>query len=195
MSKYETHECEFEEIIFVRLNEGEDLLKAIWNIAKENDIRAGVILEGTGALSNVVFQGIPKKKYACALPLDVYELGGILQTNVRGLIGITAKGDADWTDSSIKKVPHVIENEEDFWNYHGSEGGVDTPCFQGHFAVVNKDVSVMGRVLPGTKIENAGMGKTDNLPTHFSLVIGKVKGVEYRMKLNKDQFVQEIVKL
>ncbi|HWQ76728.1 MAG TPA: DUF296 domain-containing protein [Syntrophomonas sp.] len=190
----ENEACEFDEIIWTRLNEGEDLLKAIWEIAATREIRAGIVLEGTGALQNVVFQHFPKNCYTCRLPLDVYEINGPLQTNVRGIIGVTVQGDAEIKSIPLDMVPNVIESEKDKWNFIGSQGGLGTPYFQGHFSAINKDVSVMGRLLPGSKIENPGMGR-NNKPTHFTLVIGKVKGIEFQMKMNKNGFAHEIVKL
>ncbi len=186
--------CEFEEIIYTRLNESEDVLHAIWSLAREHDVKAGIVLEGTGALQNIVFQRPVKNEKTCKLKNEIYELKGPIQANVRGMIGITAEGDDKCYGFCPEKdiIPGLIENELDWLQYSGSEGGVGTPFFDGNFSIVNKEVSVMGRLLPGTKVENPGMGR-DNKPTHFTLVIGKLKNRELRIKYNKNGLSREFI--
>ena len=188
--------CEFDEIIYTRLVVSEDILQAIWDIAKEHDIRAGVVLEGTGALQNIRFQRFPLNNATCRLPMDVWELKGPIQTNVRGIVGVTAEPDADWPGFEGESVPGVTDDETARWQFSGSEGGVGTPYFHGHFSAINKDVSTMGGLLPGALVENPGMGaRGRSTPTHYTLVIGKLKGVEFQMKMGKNGVYHDVVKI
>ncbi|HWQ76726.1 MAG TPA: DUF296 domain-containing protein, partial [Syntrophomonas sp.] len=162
-----------DKVIYAQLEEGEDILKAVWGIAKQYNIRAGVVMEGSGILQNVVIQGLPRDPLTCALPLDIYELEGPLQANVRGVVGVTVQSDVDIKDIPIANVPGVIENDLDRWQMMGSQGGVGTPYFHSHFTFVNKEISQSGHLMPGTLVATQAVNY--GIPLQYTLIIAIMK--------------------
>ncbi len=164
--------AQIDKVIYLSLEQGEDVLEAIWSAAKEHDIKAGVILQGNATLQRAVIQGYPHNPLTCSLPIDVFEINGPLLADISGVIGITAKGEIEMDQyDELSYVEGVIETEDDKWHMLGSQGGVGTPYVHSNFTSVNKDVSQLGRLMPGTTAEYA------------TLVIAKMKNIEFQMKL------------
>ena len=82
-----------------------------------------------------------------------------------------------------------VETVEDKWHMLGSMGGDGTPYVHAHCVASNKDCTVCGHLMPGTKV---GSGDPE-LPSHFTLVIAKVSGVEWQAVLDEHKFFYQDV--
>ncbi len=177
---------QFEEFIFARLEPGEDPLLAIWDIAERNDIKAGYVVAGPGVLNNLVFQRFPRNPKTCKISIDVYPLEGPLLCNMTGVIGYVDSEDGASADAlPLPFVEDMLENDMDMFNMMTSHG-IGTPYVHCHFDVATKDFTVMGHLMPGASVLKS-VNKL-NVPSEFTVVIAKKKGIEFGTVLRKDGF-------
>lgn len=184
-----------EEIIYARLEPGEDLLKALWEICVEKDIRTGVILEGSGALRNFRCQRFPRNSKSCKTVIDIVDYEGPLEANVQGIIGRCYLEKGMGLPDLVPIVPGVLEEDSDRWNMMGYQdpGGTGAPYIHAHMCVTNKDVTVLGHLMTGTFIES--VGQKHNVPSHFTVVIAKMSGIEFTQRIDNIGIYHDIVKL
>jgi len=186
-----------EKVLYVKLKAGDDVLQAIWDTAKKYNIKAGVVVQGSGGvLKNVVVKGFPRNPLTCQLPLDAYEIEGPFMADIRGLIGVTVKSDVDISEiplrnAPITKEPGLLETEIDKWQMLGSQGGVNTPYFHGAFTYANGHISHAGFLMPGTQV--ADLDSDVGIPAGYTLVIAKIKDIEIHAKLGKKGFYHDLV--
>ncbi|HWQ76727.1 MAG TPA: DUF296 domain-containing protein [Syntrophomonas sp.] len=172
------------ELIFARMEPGEDLLKAIWDISARYEIKAGWIVEGSGMLKNVIFQRFPHNFKTCKIPIDLYNLDGPMLCNISGIIGTMRNSGGDASVLSVPYCKGVIEEEMDLFAMSTSQG-FDTPYVHCHFDVSTKDTTVMGHLMPGTIVAEAN---TPGDPTEFTLVIAKMNSVDFGTAFRPDGF-------
>lgn len=181
-----------EEVYFARLLPGEDILNAIYQICKEHDIKTGVILDGSGAGVDFTYQHFPFNKSFIDPRLNVVvaTMEGKCEMSLQGTIGTTVvklpegKSADEVIDCMYPTIPGYLETVEDKWHMLGSMGGDGTPYVHAHCTASNKDTTVCGHLMPGTRV---GSGDPE-LPSHFTIVIAKITGVEWQAVLDEHKF-------
>ena len=182
------HSGRIEEVIYTRLNPGEDILEALYDICVQKDIKTGIILEGSGCALNFTYQHFPKNPNMCPTNVEIAALEGKCEVSLQGTIGTTVYDVSEDSPKQISKlfpfVKGVIENDSDKWHMIGSKCGDGSPYIHAHCTATNKDSTVCGHLMPGTKVGsgNAETGK----PAHFTVIIAKVSGVELQAVINDE---------
>ncbi|WP_430648983.1 PCC domain-containing protein [Bradyrhizobium hipponense] len=77
-----------EEIIYARLEPGEDLLRALWDICKQNEVKTGVLLDCTGSMDKLRVMRFPHEARNAALGIDYTEIREDLEVSAHGMIGM-----------------------------------------------------------------------------------------------------------
>lgn len=77
--KRQTFSGKIEEVIYARLEAGEDLLPAIWDICKQHDVKTGVLLDATGSMEKVRLQRFPHQARKGSTGIDIVEIPGQLE--------------------------------------------------------------------------------------------------------------------
>lgn len=189
-----------EEVYFLRFHPGEDILEAIYELCAEKNIRTGVILDGSGAGVDFTYQHFPLNKAFINPRLNVVigTMEGKCELSLHGTIGTTVvktpegMTEDEFIDSMYPTVPGYIETVKQKWNFLGSAGGNGTPYVHAHCVATNKETTVCGHLMPGTK---CGSGNPD-LPSHFTVIVAKISGVELQATLDDHSFFyQNIVEV
>lgn len=169
-----------EEIIYARFEPGEDILQALYEICVEKDVRTGVILDGSGSAENFTYQHFPINPKMVPTNVVIGTMEGKCEISLQGTIGRTvckmeAGRDAeDAIANMFPTIPGVLGTNLEKWNMFGSMCGPDTPYIHAHCVATNKDYTVCGHLMPGTRVASGDLSK----PSHFTVVIAKVSGVE-----------------
>ncbi len=182
---------QIDEVIYTRLEPGEDLLRALWDIAEEHDIRAGVIMEGSGGLKNFRVQRYPHNAKTCLLPIDIVEYDGPLEANVHGNIGRMVIEPGAVKELPIPTIPGVLDTELDKWNMAGAQGGDGSPYVHAHMTASTRNDTIMGHLMTGTRIES--LAQSYDIPSHFTVVIAKLKGFEFQYRMTETGFFHDYV--
>lgn len=188
-----------EEVIYTRLMPGDDLLHAIWEVIEEYDIKTGVILEGSGALTEFRCQHFPDNPKTTKFPIDIITMDGPLEASIKGTIGtLQIDDDVDPNLPSLPgnypTIPGELETIEDKWSMAGSPNGKNgAPYVHAHVTCTNNSRTITGHLMPGSTIESLMQGSTT--PSHFTLVIAKVSGVKLINKYDKNGYYHDIVKV
>jgi predicted DNA-binding protein with PD1-like motif len=169
-----------EEIIYARLERGEDLLEALWDICVQHDIKTGVILEGSGALKTFRYQHFPGNRDMCALPVEIVTMDGPCEASIKGTIGTyyVKEGEDKYSPLKMPTIKNVTDTERSKWNLAGSQGGSGTPYIHAHCTATNRDYTACGHLMPGSFVEVVGSGSPD-VPSHFTVVLAKVSGIDF----------------
>src|SRR5438105_2339231 len=80
-----------EEVIYARLHRGEDLLRALWDICRQNHVKTGILLDATGTMDTLRvmrYPHMPQEARDDYLGIDFVELPGPLEVSAHGLIGL-----------------------------------------------------------------------------------------------------------
>ena len=185
-----------EEIIYARLLPGEDILQALYEICAEHDIKAGVILDGSGAGVNFTYQHFPINPKFVPTNVTIGVMEGKCEMSLQGTIGITkcelspGREPDEVVDGMFPTIEGFLENTADKWHMIGSMGGPDTPYIHAHCVATNKDLTVCGHLMPGTRVASGDPEK----PSHFTVVIAKVSGLEWQAVINdRTGFYQDII--
>lgn len=135
------------DLIFVRLDKGQDLLQAIKDAAVEHDIKAGVVMDITGSVTKARVQKFPGKSQAAGVRIEVVEIDGPLELTGHGIIGTTvgSGGIGEYKDGE--------------------------PYVHVHVVVTSADQTICGHLMPGTLV------RSHLEKTHFTIVLGKAEGV------------------
>jgi len=173
-----------DELIFARVQPGEDLIEALWEIAAKNDIKAGWVMEGSGILKRVTFQRFPHNAKTCGLFIDVYNLEGPMLCNITGIIGTMRDSGGDTSVYPLAYVKGVMETEMDRFEM-GTSQGFNTPYIHNHFDVMTKDGCVMGHLMRGSIVAEAN---SPGDPSEFTVVIAKAKGIDFGTELRPNGF-------
>ena len=134
-----------EEVIYARLERGEDLLRALWDICKQNDVKTGVLLDATGSMEKVRVQRFPHEPRPGNTGIDYVEIPGHLEVSAHGIIGM------GWVpDKSVTPPPELMrEGDTGFGSMAGFEGH-ETPYFHVHITVSSASQTVCGHLLEGS---------------------------------------------
>ena len=145
-----------EEIIYARFEPGEDILQALYEICVEKDIKTGVILDGSGSAVDFTYQHFPVNPKMAPTNVVVGTMEGKCEISLQGTIGTTVcrldegHDQEDVIAGMFPTIPGVLGDNAD------------------------KDYTVCGHLMPGTKVASGDPNK----PSHFTVVIAKVSGVE-----------------
>lgn len=182
----------FEEIIYARLERGEDLLRALWDICKQNDVRTGVLLDATGSMDTVRimrYPHMPQGPRDDYLGIDFVELPGPLEVSAHGIIGM------GWVpDNSMRPPPAITRfSEETGFGAAGFEGH-EAPYFHVHITSSSASQTVCGHLLEGSCTSSSAKHEGEvHCVSHFSVAIAKVSGVVLRATWDKTGFYHNIV--
>ncbi|TPE47108.1 PCC domain-containing protein [Amaricoccus solimangrovi] len=135
------------ELIYVRLDKGEDLLQAIKDAAVEHDIKTGAVLDITGSVTKARVQKFPGKTNDAAVRIEVVEIDGPLEMTGHGIIGMT-------------------EGSGGIGEYKDGE-----PYVHVHVVVTSADYTICGHLMPGTFI------RSHLEKSHFTIILAKTEGV------------------
>jgi len=190
-----TYSGKIEEVYYVRLNPQEDILLALYDICRKNDIKTGVILDGSGAGINFTYQHFPINPKFSPTNVVIGTMEGNCEMSLQGTIGNTVcnlpKEDADaLVDGMFPNIEGYLETPLQKWRIIGSDGGDGQPYIHAHCVGSNKDCTVCGHLMPGTIVASGNSEK----PSHFTVIIAKISGVEMQAIVDAEQgFHQDIV--
>jgi predicted DNA-binding protein with PD1-like motif len=138
------------ELVFVRLDKGQDLLQAIKDAAKEHDIKTGVVIDITGSVTKARLQKFPGKSHKANVSIEVVEIEGPLEATGHGIIGMT-------------------EGSGGIGEYKDGE-----PYVHVHMVVTSADQTICGHLMPGTFV------RSHLDVSHFTIVLAKAEGVSLK---------------
>lgn len=145
-----------EEIVYARLDKGEDLLTGIQEVCRKRDIQTGVVLSITGSLDKATLQRFPEKERP-GVPVEVVEVPGPLEATGHGIIGKTY---APTLGKEPFGVGRYVHNE---------------PYLHIHLVVTSARETVCGHLMEGCPV------RASHATSHFTIAIAKVTGVQLRM--------------
>jgi predicted DNA-binding protein with PD1-like motif len=141
-------------VIVTRLEPNEDLLEAIRGVVKRSDIKAGVVLSITGALTKAVFQ----KFMPGQSQIGVVQIDGPMEVSGHGVIG---------------QVVAPQRGKEPF----GVGGYVDgEPYVHVHVTVTTATQTVCGHLMPGCTV------RSNHPVSHFTIFIAEIDGVALELQ-------------
>lgn len=185
-----------EEVIFARFEPGEDILLALYDICVEKDIKTGIILDGSGSAVDFTYQHFPINPKLCPTNVTIGTMEGKCEISLQGTIGTTVCNYPEGTDpdSAVEKVlpniPGILDTNLDKWRWTGSMSGAGTPYIHAHCVASNKDYTVCGHLMPGTKVASGDPKK----PSHFTVIIAKISGAELQATYDSEiGFYQNLV--
>lgn len=143
------------ELIFVRLDKGQDLLEAIKQAAREHDIKTGMVIDITGSVTRARLQKFPSKDNSENVRIEVVELEGPMEVTGHGIIGIT-------------------EGSGGVGEYRDGE-----PYVHVHMVMTSADGTICGHLMPGTFV------RSHLEVSHFTIVLGKAAGVSLTAAFKK----------
>ena len=123
-------------------------------------------------------------------------MDGKCEISLQGTIGTTVYTVTDPNSphsisNILPTIEGVLDTDLDKWRMNGSMSGHGTPYIHAHCTASNKDYTVCGHLMPGTRVASGDPTK----PSHFSVVIAKVTGVELQATFDEEHgFYQNIVK-
>src|SRR4051794_18828479 len=159
----------FEDIIYAQFDPGADLMLSLHEVCKQEDVITGVVLDITGAMSNLYIEhfpalgswAMPKVKEGADLDSLFLNMEGPLEVSGHGLIG---EGWAPGVTPPDPRGFYVASFKE-----HGD------PYFHVHITGTNAETTACGHLLEGSMILGG-----EGSPSHFTVVIAKVTGLKLR---------------
>ena len=135
------------ELIFVRLDKGQDLLEAITQAARQHDIKTGVVVDITGSLTKARLQKFPGKDQSEHVRIQVVDSEGPIEATGHGIIGMTegSGGIGEYKDGQPYVHVHMVV----------TSGTGETIC---------------GHLMPGTFV------RSHLEVSHFTIVLAKAEG-------------------
>lgn len=181
------HSGKIEEVVYARLEPGEDLLRALWDICAQKDIKTGILLDATGSMQRVKVMRYPHEPVKGLRGIDYVDIRGPLEVSAHGIIGM------GWVpDESVKPDP--------IWTRAGATGfgaagfvGHGDPYFHVHITVSSSSQTVCGHLMEGSPIDEVVHNRRNDVPTHFSVAIAKVSGLVMRATFEKNAYYHDIV--
>ncbi|QQN65439.1 DNA-binding protein [Bradyrhizobium diazoefficiens] len=161
-----------EEVIYAQLERGEDLLRGIWDVCTQNDVKTGILLDATGCLNEVRVHKISEDPTAFA-GVDFPEIPGYLEVSAHGIIGM------GWVpDKSVTPPPGLIRSSHD--TGFGAAGfvGHETPYCHIHITASSSSQTICGHLLEGSTV----------CSQYFEVVIAKVSGVILKAVWEKGEY-------
>lgn len=181
-----------EEVIYARLNRGEDLLRALWDICKQNDVKTGVLLDATGSMDTLRvmrYPHAPQESREDYLGIDFVDIPGPLELSAHGIIGL------GWVPDSSVKPPLAFTRGGGHTGFGaGGFEGHDTPYFHVHVVASSSSQTVCGHLLEGSRTSSSEKHEGDDIHpiSHFSVAIAKVSGVILRATFDRTGFYHDI---
>ena len=185
-----------EEVYYVQLTNGEDLLEAIWDICKEHDIKTGLVLDGNGAVDKFVYEKFPESPEYTPIPVAVATLEGPCEVRVSGTIGsFYCEDPAKCTSfpNNLPTIPGVLNDMRDKWAYMGTSGQYGVYLHSHMVATNGKYETVCGHLLRGTHVYVTPDSGLEGVPSHFTVVIAKVSGVELKVVSDESGYYHTLV--
>jgi len=186
-----------EEVIFARFQPGEDILEALYEICVEKDIKSGIIMDGSGSAVDFTYQHFPINAKFCPTNVTIGTMEGKCEISLQGTIGTTVCNLKDGVAQDevvfgmFPTIPGYLETIPQKWHMIGSMGGHGTPYVHAHCTASNKDYTVCGHLMPGTRVASGDPSK----PSHFTVIIAKISGVELQATIDHTiGFYQNLVK-
>jgi predicted DNA-binding protein with PD1-like motif len=151
-----------ESVIYARLEPHADLYREIKRICKENNVKTGVVMTITGALEKARLQLMSTAIAKTGTP-EVVELTGPFEASGHGIIGT-------FRESNSGGIFAGEEGGSAYLHIHltltlGSGENVKTYC---------------GHLIEGCTV------RSHHALSHFTIVIGKVAGVELELAVDRD---------
>ncbi|WP_050425875.1 PCC domain-containing protein [Bradyrhizobium tropiciagri] len=179
-----------EEVIYARLNRGEDLLRALWDICRQNDVKTGVLLDATGAMDTIriqKFPHMPQEARGDYLGIDFVQVPGPLEVSAHGLIGM------GWVPDKSSTPPLAFTRGGGHTGFGaGGWEGHETPYCHVHITASSASQTVCGHLMEGSYTATDEKGEM-NPHSHFSVVIAKVSGVILRATYDETGFYHDII--
>lgn len=184
-----------EEVIYATLEPGEDLLRGLWDICRQNDVKTGVLLDATGAMDKVRVMKISKEPRTDNHGCDYIEIPGPLEVSAHGIIGV------GWVpDKSVTPPPSLIRSRHDTGFGAAGFEGHEAPYFHVHITVTNIYETVCGHLLEGSPVCHRYPGQHyrrqpgEESVGYFTVAIAKVSGVILRATWDQSGYYHELVK-
>ncbi|OCK53829.1 DUF296 domain-containing protein, partial [Bradyrhizobium sp. LMTR 3] len=175
-----------EEVIYAQLERGEDLLRALWDICKQNDVKTGVLLDATGSLDNARVMRLPHQPRDDNFGVDFVDIPGPLELSAHGIIGM------GWVpDKSV--LPPAFPHPEDTGFGPAGFVGHETPYFHVHVTVTSASQTVCGHLLEGSYTGRDEKNIVNASRSHFTVAIAKVSGVILKATWDKTGYYHELV--
>ena len=175
-----------EEVVFARFEPGEDILKALYDICREKDIRTGIILDGSGSAVDFTYQHFPINPKLCPTNVSIGTMHGKCEISLQGTIGTTvcnlAEGDTPDTvvERMFPTIPGLWEGPVDKWPMVGWRVWTGNSLIvHAHCVASNADYTVCGHLMPGTRVASG-----DPASSHFTVIIAKISGVELQATID-----------
>lgn len=188
--------AKIDEIIYARFQPGEDILLALYDICVQKNIKTGIILDGSGSAVDFTYQHFPINAKLCPTNVSIGTMEGKCEISLQGTIGTTVCNLPEGTDPDsavegvLPTIPGILDTNVDKWRWTGSMGGAGTPYIHAHCVASNKDYTVCGHLMPGTKVASGDPNK----PSHFTVIIAKTSGVELQATYDSEiGFYQNLV--
>jgi predicted DNA-binding protein with PD1-like motif len=145
-------------VFFARLAPGDDVYRSVIEIAKSEGIRAGVVLDMTGAATRLRVS-LPKSSTAGERPPQVLEVDGLAEILGSGIIG-------------------RVENE-----FVSADGEVryleGEPYAHIHVSATVNGETYTGHLVEGTLVRSV-------IPTsHFTIALAEVEGIDFALDVEK----------
>lgn len=186
------HMCsgKFEEVIYARIEAGEDLLPALWDICRQNNVKTGILLNATGNLAKLRLTQIAREPTIHNHGVEFIEIPGPLQMTMTGVIGM------GWLpDESMRTPPpgFLRHHADKDFGFGGFEGHED-PYFKVNITAMNvSGTAVCGHLLQGSMTGSVNWDGGTSVPSHFTVAIAKVSGVVLRAVWDKTGYYHELV--
>lgn len=188
--------AKIDEIIYARFQPGEDILLALYDICVQKNIKTGIILDGSGSAVDFTYQHFPINAKLCPTNVSIGTMEGKCEISLHGTIGTTVCNLPEGADPDsavegvLPTIPGILDTNLDKWRWTGSMGGAGTPYIHAHCVASNKDYTVCGHLMPGTKVASGDPNK----PSHFTVIIAKTSGVELQATYDHEiGFYQNLV--
>lgn len=167
-----------EEVIYAQLERGEDLLRGIWDICKQNDVKTGILLDATGCMKNLRLHTISKQPDA-VYGVDFAEIPGSLEVSAHGIIGM------GWLlDRSVTPEPGLIRSSHETGFGGAGFVGHETPYCHIHITSSSSSQTICGHLLEASIVATQ----------YFEVVIAKVSGVILRATWDKSGYYHELAR-
>jgi predicted DNA-binding protein with PD1-like motif len=143
---------QFGPVVVARLDPHADLLECLYEIARTNNMKAGVILSITGSLEHAVLQKFEKGS-SNEDTIGVLEVEGPMEASGHGIIGIVDAPDRG-------DVPFGVAGY-----VHGE------PYAHVHLSVTSAEHTLVGHVMKGCRV------RSHQPISHFTIMVAPVEGV------------------
>jgi predicted DNA-binding protein with PD1-like motif len=186
LNKRQMIKGKLDEVIYARLERGEDLLHALWDICRQNDVRTGVLLDVTGSLDNARIMRIPEHPRDDNFGVDFVDVPGPLEVSGHGIIGM------GWVLDKSVTPPHFPGGLDTGFGPAGFLGH-EAPYLHVHITVSSSTQTVCGHLLEGSYTGRDDKNIVNASRSHFTVAIGKVSGAILRATWDETGYFHDLV--